>query len=178
MSRIKWAAGAVALVGVVVAGGVLDARNDGSSPGGWVSEPQTDRGSAATGADPSRESVLADFGAVTTRAGLGQDAALQAARDAVFGDVADCAAGWVGVEEADAAQVTRLVDGLQQRGWQVTARRARPVQDVTLTIGSWELVLLGGTPQGGEPLSLLALRGGPGCDEAFARQEAGASSPV
>ncbi|MEJ8644557.1 hypothetical protein WKI68_31135 [Streptomyces sp. MS1.HAVA.3] len=178
MSRIKWAAGAVALVGVVVAGGVLDARNDVSAPGGWVSEPQTDRGSAATGADPSRESVLADFGAVTTRAGLGRDAAPQAARDAVFGDAADCAAGWDGFEEVDAAQVTEIVDGLQQRGWQVTARRARPVQGVTLTLGSWELVLLNGTPQGGDRLSLLALRSGPGCDEAFARWDAGASSPV
>ncbi|WP_374773760.1 hypothetical protein OG756_12705 [Streptomyces sp. NBC_01310] len=112
---------------------------------------------------------------MTTRAGLGQDAALQAARDAVLGDAADCAAGWVGFEEAGATQVTEIVDGLQQRGWQVTAR---PVQGVTLTIGSWELVLLGGAPQGGEPLSLLALRSGPGCDEAFARREAGASSPV
>ncbi|MFG2709360.1 hypothetical protein ACGFX2_02250 [Streptomyces goshikiensis] len=168
--RVKAAAVVVAGSAFVVGGALLAPDPGPVKYDGWVPEPVSSATPGYVGPGPVKDVVLADFAAATGAAGLGPGT--EATRPALAG-VVDCAASWDSFGAVDDTRVTALVTGLTGRGWQVTLRRTEPAPAVTLTKGTWVLVLAHEKPAGApEHLSLLALRNGPACDEEFKKAEA------
>ncbi|MEU9303281.1 hypothetical protein [Streptomyces sp. NPDC048269] len=172
MRRIRggaaWAAaaGSAALASTLVVGGIILASTEEGSGDGWVREPEGAKAPARAEGDPSRGTVAAELAAATTTAGLTPGAASPAEE----GELADCIADWTGDGPADDGRLTALEIALEERGWQVTARHGEPVPAVALTRGSWRLEFTNGGLVNN--LSLVAVRSGRTCDEAFRRAEA------
>ncbi|WP_327414017.1 hypothetical protein [Streptomyces sp. NBC_01233] len=163
------AAGVAALAGVLAVGGVVLAstEEDGWDGGdGWVREPAGAKAPARAGGDPSRGTVEAELAAAATAAGLPPGAASPTEE----GELADCIAAWMGGGPADDGRLAALETALEERGWQVAARRGEPVPAVALTSGSWRLKFTNGGLV--DTLSLVATRSGRTCDEAFRRDKA------
>ncbi|GGR94113.1 hypothetical protein Snoj_55280 [Streptomyces nojiriensis] len=158
----------VALVGVGVlgVGGAVLASDDEDGLDGWVREPAGAEVAARVGGDPSRGTVAAELAAAATAAGLTPGAPHPAEQ----GELADCIADWRGDGPADDGRLAALETALEERGWQVTARRGEPVGAVALKSGSWRLEFTNGGLV--DTLSLVATRSGRTCEEAFRRAEA------
>lgn len=160
------AAGVAALAGTVVIGGVVLASAEEDTEDGWVREPAVAKAAARAGGDPSSGTVASELGAAATAAGLTPGTAPRAEE----GELAGCIADWTGNGPADDGRLAALETALEERGWQVTARRGEPVPAVALTSGSWRLEFTNGGLV--DTLSLVATRSGRTCDEAFRRAEA------
>lgn len=160
--RIKGAAAAVVVTGIVVAASLQDVPGEGSDAAGadgWVRDEPTGSAPRVAGADPSRKLVDEQFAAVLGPSGNRGSAALSGEdSQEEFGDADGCELNWgipaiVGLEEQ-----REIVIGLIARGWTITAHRDRPAGWV-MTNGSWELVLINvRSRRGPSYVSLEALR--------------------
>lgn len=157
--------GVVALVGVLGVGGAVLASVEEDGLDGWAREPAGAEVPVRAGGDPSRGTVAAELAAAATAAGLTPGAA----HPAEEGELADCIADWTGDGPADDGRLAALETALEERGWQVTARRG-PAGAVALKSGSWRLQFTNGGLV--DTLSLVATRSGRTCEEAFRRAEA------
>ncbi|MFD3675348.1 hypothetical protein [Streptomyces sp. NPDC058613] len=167
-ARAVWAAvaGGAALAGTIVAGGVVLASAEEDLGDGWIREPAGAKTPALADRQPSQGEVMAELTAAATTAGLTSDTTSRAEE----GELADCIAAWTGDGPAGDSHLIALETALNERGWQVTARRGEPVPAVALTSGSWRLEFTNGGLV--DTLSLVATRSGRTCQDAFRRAEA------
>ncbi|MFI1286438.1 hypothetical protein ACH4U5_37735 [Streptomyces sp. NPDC020858] len=165
--RAQWA-GVAALATAAVAGGVaLIAAPAEEYPAtdGWIREPVASKAAPRAAGDPSRAAVSAELADAAAAAGLAAGPAYPAAE----GGTADCIADWTGDGPADEARQAALETALEERGWQVVARRGEPVPEVALSSGSWRLQLHNGGLL--KTTTLVARRSTESCEEAFRREE-------
>ncbi len=81
-----------------------------------------------------------------------------------------CAVDWATFSPTKDAQVDAVVSTLRKLGWKVTDRHTSKESGLTsLTKGSWNLQVTHRTHEGGDYLSLLALRDSQACEEAAGR---------
>ncbi|MEU4359125.1 hypothetical protein [Streptomyces virginiae] len=165
--RAKWAGG-TALVAVAVVGGIALMTapvEEYPAVEGWVREPTASKAAPRAAGDPSRAVVSEELAAAAATAGL----AAGQVHPAQEGGTADCVADWTGDGPADAARLASLETALEERGWQVMARRGGPVPEVALSSGSWRLEVHNGGLL--NRATLVARRSTRSCDEAFRRAE-------
>ncbi|WP_158821056.1 MULTISPECIES: hypothetical protein [unclassified Streptomyces] len=162
-----WAVAAVLATAAVAGGVAVTAAPAEEYPAadGWVREPAASKSPPGATRDPSRAAVSAELAAAAAAAGL----AAGPAHPSDEGGTADCLAHWFGDGPADEARSVALETALEQRGWQVVARRGGPVPEVALSSGSWRLALHNGGLL--NTATLVARRSTEPCDEAFRRAE-------
>ncbi|MFD9522523.1 hypothetical protein [Streptomyces sp. NPDC059979] len=163
----KWA-GVAVLAAAAVAGGVaLMAAPAEEYPAaeGWVREPASSKTAPRAAGDPSRAAVSAELDGAAAAAGLAAGPVYPAEE----GGTADCIADWTGDGPADEAQLAAMETALEERGWQVMARRGGPVPGVALSSGSWRLEMHNGGLL--NTATLVARRSTEPCNEAFRRAE-------
>lgn len=159
--------GVAVFAGVLgVGGAVLASPEEDGLDGSWVREPAGAEVAARAGGDPSRATVAAELAAAAAAAGLTPGAPYPAEQ----GELADCIADWTGDGPADDGRLAALETALEERGWQVTARRGGPAPGVALKSGPWRLHFTNGGLI--DTLSLTATHSGRTCEEAFRRAEA------
>lgn len=173
--RMKWAAAAVVVAGIVVAASMQDVPGEGGEEAnGWVRDEPTGSAPPATGVDPSRKLVDEQFAAVLGPSG-NRGTAAQSGEDSQedFGPADGCELNWGIPDMVGLKQQREIVAGLTSRGWTITAHRDRPAGWV-MTNGSWELVLINAmTERAGYYVSLEALRHDAACDGETASAEPG-----
>ncbi|MFJ3520555.1 hypothetical protein [Streptomyces sp. NPDC090131] len=132
---------------------------------GWIREPASSKTALRAARDPSRAAVSAELAAAAAAAGI----AAGPVHPSDGGGAADCIADWTGDGPADEARLAALEAALEERGWQVMARREGPVPEVALSSGPWRLELHNGGLL--NTATLVARRITESCDEAFRREE-------
>ncbi|WP_405442925.1 hypothetical protein OG373_36265 [Streptomyces avidinii] len=166
--RAKWA-GVAALAIAAVAGGVAliaaAPAEEYPATDGWVREPAASKAPPRPGGDPSRAAVSAELASAAAAAGLTAGPVYPAEE----GGTAECIADWTGDGPAAEARLAALETALEERGWQVMARRGDPVPEVALRSGSWRLELHNGGLL--NTATLVARRSTAPCDEAFRHEE-------
>ncbi|MEV7591939.1 hypothetical protein AB0O42_16765 [Streptomyces sp. NPDC089922] len=164
----QWVAAAAVVTTAVVVGAVLMTAPPDAYPAadGWVREPGAPESAPRPSGDPSRAAVSAELTAAARTAGLTTGPVYPAAE---ADGTADCLADWTGDGPADAARLAAVETALEERGWQVVARRGEPVPEVALHSGTWRLVLHNGGLL--NTATLIARRTTDSCDEAFRRAE-------
>ncbi|MFG2988433.1 hypothetical protein ACGFZK_03860 [Streptomyces sp. NPDC048257] len=163
----KWA-GVAALAIAAVAGGVaLMAAPAEEYPAtdGWVREPEASKAPPRAAGDPSRAAVSAELAAAAAAAGL----TAGPVHPVEEGGTGDCIADWTGDGPSDEARLAALETALEERGWQVMARRGGHAPEIALSSGSWRLELHNGGLL--NTTTLVARRSTEPCDKAFRREE-------
>ncbi|MEU6215816.1 hypothetical protein ABZ891_38740 [Streptomyces sp. NPDC047023] len=148
-------------LGVLTAGGLLGPDVRSAADSGWQKEPDS-VAQRYTGAGPSQEEVLEDFTSATASTDVGPalpgTGIMNASQCAAVRNYSGLTAG------GDLASIlARLAD----RGWTVEQRRTAPPA-VSLSKGSWKLILTPEPPGGTPYLSFVAIRGTTACEEELA----------
>ncbi|KOG53097.1 hypothetical protein ADK75_15335 [Streptomyces virginiae] len=167
----KWALIAVLATGAVVGGvAFMTAPADEYPAGeGWIREPAPSKAALRAAGDPSQAAVSAELAAAAAAAGIAAGPVHPSGGDEDGHGTADCIADWTGDGPADEARLAALETALEERGWQVVARRGSPFREVALSSGSWRLELHNGGLM--NTATLVARRSTEPCEEAFRRAE-------
>ncbi|MFJ4862900.1 hypothetical protein [Streptomyces sp. NPDC088748] len=167
----KWVLIAVLATGAVVGGvAFMTAPADEYPAGeGWIREPASSKAALRAAGDPSQAAVSAELAAAAAAAGIAAGPVHPSDGDGDGDGTADCIADWTGDGPADEARLAALETALEERGWQVVARRGSPFREVALSSGSWRLELHNGGLL--DTATLVARRSTESCEEAFRRAE-------
>ncbi|MER5483896.1 hypothetical protein ABT024_11830 [Streptomyces sp. NPDC002812] len=148
--RLKWAAVAAGVVGVLVVGSQL-------FPGNLVAYGEPEK----SGPDPTQEMVLADYAGVASAVRLPSDLAEDNLAAEALGD---CVAAWSSYEAVTGETVLEVTGVLVDRGWKITDIRDAPIPMASLSKGRWRLTVFNEVPSGPAHFGLVASHRTSSCD--------------